>query len=392
MSQVPESTVAELRARGSVKWTDHRDALGAFVAEMDFGTAPAVTDALIAAVTNYQYGYLPSHLKHEFRRAFVSFALRRYGWELRQSQVRQIPDVLFGVESVVRLLLPPGAVIILPTPAYMPFLKIFDDLGCKVVQVPMLREKSGRYINDLAGIEQAFATAPGIAWLLLVNPHNPTGRVLSRFELSDIASIVGKYGGRVLADEIHAPLVYAGHQHIPYATISPITAAHTVTLVSASKAWNLAGLKAAQLILTNDDDLALWRKRGVWAEHLVATLGVVASNAAYEQGEGWLTDMLEYLAGNRKYVAEFLAAELPKTKFYAPEGTYLAWLDMNNFVAAMGKLSPADYLLKNAKVALTDGHECGAAGTGFVRLNFATPKPILETILHQIANALKISS
>jgi len=413
-------TVADLRARGSMKWLDYsivapglppgalpetaeRPVIGAFVAEMDFGTAPAVTAALVAAVTNFQYGYLLEHLKLEFRRAFVEFAQRRYGWTVAPQQVQHIPDVLAGVEAVVRLFMLDDAPIILPTPAYMPFLPLFHDLGKRVIQVPMVRDADGRFRNDLAGIEAAFQA--GAQWLMLVNPHNPTGRVLTRDELVELAVLVIKYDGRVLADEIHAPLVYRGYKHIPYASLSAETSAHTITAVSASKAWNLAGLKAAQLILTNADDLAVWRQRGGWVEHMVATLGVIASIAAYDFGELWLDEVLAYLADNRQFMVEYLAAQLPSLGFFPPEGTYLAWLDLRAYEpftgtgnprqdsgkssgGAVDRESSARFLLDRAGLAVTDGRECGLAGQGFVRLNLATPRPILAQALERMAAAL----
>jgi len=406
-------TIAELRANGSLKWLDYaanapghdssgdavtgylsaktwdNDVIGAFVAEMDFGTAPAVTKALTEAVTKYQYGYLPKHLELDFRRAFCEFAGRRYGWAVAPRQVRHIPDVLAGIEAVVRIFMPDDAPIILPTPTYMPFLPLFHDLGKTVIQVPMIQDESGRYLNDLAGIAAAFQA--GAMWLVLVNPHNPTGRVLSRVELQDLAALVTKHDGRVLADEIHAPLVYPGQQHIPYASLSPITASQTITAVSASKAWNLAGLKAAQLIITNSEDLALWRRKGGWVEHMTATLGVIASIAAYDKGEAWLAEVLGYLAENRQLLSDYLATELPYIGFYPPEGTYLAWLDLRNTNANTNAIPPdnaASLLLEQAGVAVTDGRECGPAGKGFVRLNFATPRPILQEALGRIAGVL----
>jgi len=386
------TTIEQLRARGSTKWTTFPDAIGAFVAEMDFGTAPQVTAALLSAIEQNQMGYVPSHLIDALQRAYVDFAAYRYGWILRDDQVRPVPDVLGACEGVMRLLVPPDAVIVLPTPAYMPFRPLLRHLGRKIIEVPMIFDGT-RWVNDLAGIEAAFSA--GASWLVLVNPHNPTGRVFTRTELEALADIVERHDGRVFADEIHAPLVYPSDKpnaprHIPYASLSPTTAAHTVTATSASKAWNLPGLKAAELILTNDDDLETWLAHGSWVEHLTSTLGIEGQIAAYNEGEDWLSEVLEYLAGNRELVADFLAERLPRVRFAPPEGTYLTWLDLRDYQLFddEGRDRPAAWLREHAGVALTEGHECSPAGDGFARLNIATPRPILRQALEQIAAAL----
>jgi cystathionine beta-lyase len=189
----------------------------------------------------------------------------------------------------------------------------------------------------------------------------------------------------VFADEIHAPLVFPGHRHIPYASISPVTAGHTITATSASKAWNLPGLKCAQLILSNEADRRKWSAVGMWAEHGTANLGVVANTAAFTEGGPWLDKVLTYLDGNRTLLADLLAAHLPQVRYTPPEGTYLAWLDCREL--GLGD-HPARFFLEHADVAMTDGPLCGEAGKGFVRFNFATPRPILEQAVRQMAQAL----
>jgi cystathionine beta-lyase len=179
--------------------------------------------------------------------------------------------------------------------------------------------------------------------------------------------------------------VYDGHTHVPYASLTEATAAHTVTAVSASKAWNLPGLKCAQLVLSNDSDAARWQEVGFMAEHGASNLGVVANIAAYESGGPWLAEVLDYLDGNRRRLDDLLAERLPEVGYVPPEGTYLAWLDCRRL--DLGD-HPAEFLLECAGVALTDGPACGRAGAGFARLNLATPRPILERKVAQLADAL----
>jgi len=193
-------------------------------------------------------------------------------------------------------------------------------------------------------------------------------------------------GARVFSDEIHAPLVHPGAVHRPYASLSPVTAGHTVTATSASKAWNLPGLKAAQLILSNAEDAAHWGRVGALYTHGASTPGVLAATAAYDVGEAWLDNVLRYLEGNRRLLGELLAERLPAVRWTPPEGTYLAWLDCRELGLPA---SAGEFFLERAGVAMVDGPECGAPGAGHVRLNFATPRPLLNAIVERMADAVR---
>lgn len=375
-------TIEQLRAAGGLKWSQHPEAIGSFVAEMDFGTAPPVLDALRDAVDRELFGYLPEALARRLGEAWAGFAREAYGWEVPADRVRPLADVVAGLTSAIDFFSAPGAPVILPTPAYMPFLVVPPWMGRAVIEVPMARD-GDRYVYDLDALDAAFAA--GGSLLVLCNPHNPIGRVLGRDEMLAVSEVVERRGGRVFSDEIHAPLVYDGHTHVPYAGLSEATAAHTVTAVSASKAWNLPGLKCAQLVLSNDQDAARWEEVGFMAEHGASSLGVVANIAAYESGGPWLAEVLAYLDGNRRLLGDLLAEHLPQVGYVPPEGTYLAWLDCRRL--DLGD-HPAEFLLERAGVALTDGPACGRAGAGFARLNLATPRPILERKVAQLADAL----
>jgi cystathionine beta-lyase len=192
----------------------------------------------------------------------------------------------------------------------------------------------------------------------------------------------------VFADEIHAPLVYPGGTHIPYASVSEQAANHSVTGTAASKGWNLPGLKCAQLILTNDADAATWAERGFMFEHGASVLGVLASTAAYRDGGDWLADVVGYLNGSRELLAGLLADYLPGIGYQPPEGTYLAWLDCRGLLRDRPiEVSLAEFFRDRGRVLLTDGAACGEAGRGHVRLNFATPRPVLTEIVRRMAEA-----
>jgi cystathionine beta-lyase len=376
-------TIDELRRGGSVKWTKGGpDVLGAFIAEMDFGTAPAIEAALHEAVARSMFGYLPSALADQLAEACAAWQRDHYGWSPDPGRIRPLPDVLKVLEAAIVVFSRPGSPVILPTPAYMPFLTLPGHLGREIIQVPMASDH-GRYVFDLEGIEAAFRAGGDL--LVLCNPCNPVGRVYTRDELSAVAEVVARHGGRVFADEIHAPLVYPGGRHIPYASVSAAAAAHTITGTAASKGWNLPGLKCAQAILGTDADAAVWAEAGWVYEHGASTPGVIASIAAYTGGGAWLSDVVDYLDGSRKLLGELLAAQLPSVGYQIPEGTYLAWLDCRS-LGLDG--SPAELFLDKGRVLLTDGADCGDAGRGYIRLNFATPRPVLAEMIRRMASAL----
>ncbi len=380
-------TAESLFAAGHLKWTKFGPArLGAFVAEMDYGTAPPVTAALHAAVDRALFGYLPPALADELAVTCAAWQAETYGWAVDPSDIHPLPDVIAGLELAITQLSRPGAPVILPVPAYMPFLLVPGHLGRDTIYVEMVTD-GGRHVLDLAALDRAFAA--GGELLVLCNPHNPLGRVMERGELAAIGDVVARHGGRVFADEIHAPLVYAGHRHVPYASVSATTGAHAVTATSASKAWNLPGLKCAELILSNDADRQRIADLGPFATHGASTLGVVANVAAFRDGRPWLDDVLAYLDGNRRLLADLLAKHLPGVGYTPPEGTYLAWLDCRRLALP----EPAEeFFLDEAGVALVDGARCGPPGAGFVRLNFATTRPLLERMVAQMAAAVAARS
>lgn len=376
-------TVEQLRARGSVKWTRFPDAIGAFVAEMDFGVAEPVERALHDAVAAAAFGYLPEQASHALSDAAAEWFRSRYHWSVEPERIRPVADVLSALDVVLDRFGDASVPVVLPTPAYMPFLRIPPRHGRELIEVPMLLGDDG-YVLDLDGIEQALAARGGL--LILCNPCNPVGRVFRLEELQAVAEVVARTGARVFSDEIHAPLVYPGHHHIPYASLSEATAAHTITATSASKAWNLPGLKCAQLVFSNDDDLRAWNAGVSLAAAGPSNLGVVASTAAYRDGGPWLAEVVEYLDRNRVVLRDTLRDQLPEVGYRPPEGTYIAWLDWRRY--DLGD-APAAVLLREAGVALTDGVLCGAAGRGFTRLVFATPRPILEEAVSRMADAVR---
>jgi cystathionine beta-lyase len=360
-----------LRRRGSLKWTGTRGDIAAWVAESDLGTAPEVTHALHDAIDRGLTGYLPPHERAGAARACADWQRRRFGWEVPVDRVRLVPDVIQALRVTVEHLTPAGSALVLPTPAYMPFVTLPAAWGREVIQVPMATDADGRATLDLAGIDAALAAGAGL--VVLVNPHNPTGRVHTRDELEALAAVVEARGATVFADEIHAPLVHAGHQHVPYASLSPVAAAHCVTATAASKGWNVPGLKCAQVVLTSDAHAEAWQD----ASEGVSVLGAVAAMAAYDHGEPWLDETVVYLGENARHLAAALAAGAPKVGYRPPEGTYLAWLDLR----AYGHDDPAERILTKGRAWVSPGHDYHPGLPGHVRLNLATsPERLTEVV------------
>ena len=369
-----------LRARGSMKWTRFPETLPGFVAEMDFPLAPLIAQALHAAVDAPLLGYLPEPTKNEMKQATADYVSAQYGWDAPADNVFPTADVLSAYEVTLRAFVPEGSPVIVPTPAYMPFISLTERLGHPVIQVPMVMV-DGRPTMDLERISAELSGGAGL--VVLCNPHNPLGVVYSKAELLALASVVDAAGALVFSDEIHAPLTLFGHQHIPYASLNDTTASHTVTSTSASKAWNLPGLKAAQLIVSNNEHLEALKKIEFTVTHGASTLGVIASTAAYRDGGEWLAQAREYLEGSAREFAQLVEHALPGCGFRQLEGTYIAWLDASALDIG-DHPSPAHYFAKTAGVSVTDGALCGEVGKGHIRLILATPRPILLEIVGRL--------
>jgi cysteine-S-conjugate beta-lyase len=380
---IDATTAPMLRARGSFKWTaPGPDGFGAAVAEMDFGAAPAILEALAGLSADANFGYLPPFLADELAAACAEFEQRRFGWKVDPADIHPLPDVIKALEISITHFSRPGSPVILPTPAYMPFLIVPGMLGREIIQVRM-RDDNGFFTLDLDAIEDAFRAGGHL--LVFCNPYNPLGRVFTEAEMTQLTEVVDRHGGRVFADEIHAPLVYPGARHIPYAATSEAAAAHTLTAVSASKAWNLPGLKCAQAILTNATDRERWEQMGMFASHGASNPGVVANIAAFRHGQGWLDDIVSYLDDSRRLLADLLSRHLPRVRYRPPDGTYLAWLDCTAMDLAG---SPGALVTDRARVTVVDGPAFGAGGEGAFRFNFATPQPILAEMVERLADAL----
>lgn len=376
-------TPASLRIRGSLKWTQYGpDVLAAWVAEMDFAVAPPVKAAILDAVEREEFGYPVRHEASELPPAVAEWQRSRYGWDVDPSRVHILPDVLRGVELAIEWFSRAGSAVILPTPAYPPFFDVLKIVDRHVIEVPAVMD-GGIWRLDYPAIDSAFARGAGT--IVLCQPYNPLGRSFTAAELADLAEVVGRHGGRVISDEIHAPLTYPGNRHVPYASISQEASGHTLTMVSASKAWNLAGLKCAQLITGNDVDEERWQSVSRLGADGASTIGIRASTAAFREGAPWLDEALAYLDGNRRFLGRLLEERLPAVGYALPEATYLAWLDCRPLELGV---EPAEFFLEKARVAANPGLDFGPNGAGHIRFNFATSRTLLERAVEMMAAAV----
>lgn len=375
------SRADRLREAGGLKWTSYEDdVLAAWVAEMDFGLAPPIGAALHDAVDRGITGYPYPEAEEAVAEAATSFWADRFDWKVDPSWVFQAPDVIQGITRAIVHLTRPGSPVVLHTPVYFPFFSMVEEAGREIIEAPSERDGSGRYPLDIAAIERGLEQGAGS--VVVCNPWNPTGRVLAPSELSEVVSLAAAHDARVIADEIHAPIIYEGLEHTPAATIDDQT---VITVTAASKAWNLPGLKCAQVVLTNETDRAVWRD--FFAPHKVGvgTFGLIASEAAYSSGREWFEQVLARLASNRDLLTSLIAEHVPEARFSPPEGTYLGWLDMT----AYGLDHPNRFLREEARVALTAGGPFRGDGAQHVRLNFATDPEILTEIVERIGASIR---
>ncbi|MCX3292456.1 aminotransferase class I/II-fold pyridoxal phosphate-dependent enzyme [Streptomyces sp. NEAU-H22] len=374
-------TLDRLRQRTSTKWRTYpEDVLPLWVAEMDVPLADpvvrAVTDALHLGDTGYPAGTA-------YAEALAAFAGKRWDWDgLAVERTALVPDVMLGAVEMIKLVTGPGDTVVVNPPVYPPFHPFVEHMDRRVAEAPLGAD--GRL--DLAVLEEAFrdAVAGGRrAAHLLCSPHNPTGTVHSAEELSAVAGLAERYGVRVVADEIHAPLVLGGTGFVPYLSVPG--AERGLSLMSASKGWNLPGLKAA-LAVAGPGAAADLERMPEEVGHGPSHLAVIAHTAALRDGVPWLDALLAGLDGNRRLLADLLAEQLPAIRYRPGEATYLAWLDCR--ALGIGD-DPAEVFLRRGRVALSSGLPFGTGGTGHVRLNLATSRELLTEAVRRMAAALR---
>lgn len=377
------------RGTACLKW-DYADvSFGAegvipmWVADMDFPTPKAVTDAIIKRAGHGAFGYTGT--PQSYYDAVIGWMRRRHGWDVQKDWIMFTPGVIPALYWAVEAFTGAEDKVLVQSPVYYMF---YNAVKAKrrVCTCNLLRPEGGRYVIDFADLEEKLAD-PAVTLFILCSPHNPVGRVWSEEELGRIGELCLKHQVLLVSDEIHSDLVFPGHRHIPAASLSPEIAANTITLTAPSKTFNLAGLNHANAIISDPELRERFRAvaKGV-ACTSPSVFGLVTTEAAYNHGEPWLEELLAYLQGNFDYLKSFLEARIPKIKALEPEATYLIWLDCS----ALGMEDKAlkAFLNQKARVALDDGSWFGGGGSGFARMNIACHRSTLEEALLRLEAAV----
>lgn len=373
------------RATNSYKWDSAPEGvLPMWVADMDFRTAPAIIDSLQKRVAHGIFGY--TRVPDAYYGAVTSWFSRRHGWDIDREWIIYTSGVVPAVSAVIKALTVPGDKVIVQTPVYNCFFSSIRNNGCEIVSNP-LRRTADTYEMDFDALERC-AADPRAKVMLLCNPHNPAGRVWTPDELTRLGNICLRNGVTVVADEIHCELVYQGFKYTPFASLSDAFLHRSVTCVSPSKAFNIAGLQIANIVAF-DNDLRSRIDKAININEVcdVNPFGVAATIAAYNEGEEWLNQLVDYLHGNYEAMAEFCRRELPEFSITRLEGTYLVWMDCSSLGMPSDALEHA--LLDDARLWLNAGTMYGAEGEGYMRWNIACPRSVMLDGLNRFLNFVR---
>lgn len=377
-------TVDESLARGTKRWGRYGpDVLDLSVAEMDFPTAPPILRSVEDSVARQRFGYPLSEEHTAFQSACGGW-LRTGGLPVDDENLFMLAHVAQGISLAVRHFTQPGAPVAVITPAYSSFFSAIEVADREAVQVPMNVDEAGRYRLDLDAIEEALRAGAGS--VLLCNPCNPTGTTYGQDELRGLAEVAHRHGVRVISDEVHAPVRYSGTVHVPFASVSREATDAAITVTSASKAWNIAGLRCAIVAFSRPADVRIWRSLSGGAKGGISPLGVFATIAAVTEGQEWLAAVRDVLERKRDHLVDGVNSLGYGQLMSSPDATYLGWMDLRRFELQ----DVAATFLRDAGVFLTDGSVHGLAGQGFARVNFATHDAVIEEFLERIDKLLRV--
>ncbi len=374
----------------SVKWDARErifgsgDVLPLWVADMDLPCPPEVVQAIEARAKHPIYGY-PGDNGALFEAA-KGWVNRRFGAEVDTDWMVAIPGVVPGIQVAINAFTKPGDKVIIQPPVYPPFFSTSEELGRRIVENP-LKRVDGKYVMDFDDLRKKIDQRTKL--FVLCSPHNPIGQVWSREDLLQLGEICAEKGIMIIADEIHSDLVYEKGAHTPFYTLSEQLANQSVTFISGSKTFNLAGLFTSIAIIKNrklrNEFRVTANKMGL---NHINLFGIVASTAAYNHGDQWLDELLDYLHENAVMIRHFLSERIPEIKMTIPEATYLAWLDFRELGLYGQELR--NFLIREAKVGLNDGFQFGKQGDGFCRMNFGCPRSVLKEALQRIEKAVQV--
>jgi len=358
------------------------DVISMWVADMDLPTDPLIEQSIIERAKHPLYGY--TFRDADYSQAFINWQKSHNNWIIKKDWLLNSTSVVVSLNLIIRTFSQPEDKIMIITPVYSQFFVAINDTGRQIVSSSMI-EKGSEFVMDYTDIESKLAQ--GVKLLIFCSPHNPVGRVWRKDELEKLAQLCLKYNTIIVSDEIHSDLIYSESVHIPIASISPQVSANTITCISPGKTFNLSGLSISFIIIENEE-LREKIRNTFLSYHLMAAniFGITAAQTAYSMGTPWLQGLKQYLQENRDFIIDYITKNIPLIKLYKPQGTYLAWLDLRNL-----KLNQDDlqlFLVHAAGLGLDNGTKYGEEGEGFMRLNFACSRLLLEKALCQLKNAV----
>ncbi len=357
------------------------DVIPLWIADMDFRTAQPITDALKARAEQGLWGYTAR--PDSYFDAVRTWQKRRNGWDIDPKNMSYCLGIVQAIAAMVRLFTPQGGSVLIQTPVYSEFYDMTEAAGRKVVECPFL-EKDGKWSMDWADFEEKLKVSD---LFLLCNPHNPLGIVWTPEELTRMAELCMKHHVVLFSDEIHSDLIFHGKKHTPVATLSPEIANYVVTGTSGTKTFNLAGLQASTVIFPNRH--MKWVFDNFWRSmdiHRNNAFSLTAMETAFREGEEWLEQLLPYLSGNFDFVVDYCKTRIPRIKTFAPDATYLMWLDCREL--GLSNQALHDFMIQKAHLGLNDGYHFGRSLEGFMRLNAACPRSVLQKAMEQLEAAV----
>lgn len=381
-------SIEQLRAKHGAKWTRYGDqVLPSFVADMDFALPSPIAETLIEQAAARDFGYTLQFAERDLPEIFCAWAMRRYHWSVEPNSIVPLVDIVQGMHFAVDVFTQPGDGVVVLTPTYPPMWQLVGNLGRELIACGLQESaQSDGYSIDFDLLRSQLNSRTRM--LLLCNPHNPTGRVFRRDELQQLAQLALEFDLVVVSDEIHCDLVFEPHAHIPFASLSVEIAARTITLTSATKTFNLGGMRFAIAVFGSPELQARFLKTPPGMIGGLNSLGIVATEIAWRDCDAWVDRLLVYLQGNRDFVVSEVQRRCPSISMHSPESTFLAWLDCRGIPL---NCSPHEHFLTQAQVAFNDGADFGPqglGGEGFVRLNFATSRSILADIVDRTISAV----
>lgn len=381
-------TIIDRSNNYAAKWSEMakkygtNDLLPMWVADMDFKAAPCIIDALRDRLEQGIYGYTTR--PNSYNESIVNWVDRRFGWNIKSEWLVFSPGVIPTISILIQELTNEGDKIMIQEPVYSPFNSVVKDNKRELVISPLKKLEDGNYVMDFEDIESKIKD---VKLFILCNPHNPVGRVWTKEELKQLGDICIKHNVKVISDEIHSDIIFKGYKHTPFASICKEFEQNSITCMAPTKTFNIAGLQMSQVILPNEEDYKILDSAFARIDiRRNNAFSLVATEAAYNHGEDWLIDFLDYLEGNMDFAVKYIEENMPKLKVKKPQGTYLLWVDFSELGLSDEEVSKV--LVEKAKVALNNGPSFGIGGQGYQRINLACPRAMVEEGLTRIKNAI----